>query len=59
MAISVNKYDILPIFLLLYVITNMRITRFTVSRLAPAIKRNTHAPQGAVDKIKRKVTYCS
>ena len=50
-AVFVSKYDILPIFPLPDVIANMRITRFIVSRSFPAIKRNTHVPQDAADKI--------
>ena len=48
MVIFVNKFDILLIFLLLYVIADMRVTRFIVSHLIPAIKRNTHARLGVV-----------
>lgn len=46
MVIFVNKFDILPIFLLLYVIADMRVTRFIVSHLIPAIKRNTPCAAG-------------
>lgn len=51
MVIFVNRFYIQQVFQWLYVIANMRVTRFIVSHSFPAIKRNTHARPDVAVKV--------